>query len=475
MMQRLAITASLLLLAVAWIAGPSAAQPTITQQDLDVSIPSPRISTEADLAQFNHALGALHAGMSTAPGSADLDAPARYWLRANARWWLNGGYWILGAPLVPAGPAVVVVGRPSQEVADLFAQTADEVARFMADHFNLPRPRYAFVVRLFSPRHDRTPMPRAMVTIFQQNADKDIQVAGVTLPPRFVILPTDLAPAQGADRPTVFVDKAGRISARGAFHDVVMHEFVHAHVHSLLVEGQERGAKPFIARDLPDWFDEGLAVYVTEKLMVEPGTATTEYYRFSAPLHYIEDRWGADVLSAFVNTAVLKNLDDALARIGVSDPDTLLSSARRGKPARAAGPPVSLDDFMKQAEEHANRPNVLAKLEGLGWFLGFLVLLVAAVLAPAAASWFYGTWLMQFPEVAQRRLRAAFADLEKTEGLDQRRAAAERFLALESKAPDSIAGEWTSQTSAVKQYVETYGAHPGEDQPPRHRRHRYGR
>ncbi len=467
-------SAILLIVAIAWIASPSFAQPTITQEDTEVDLADPHIASDADIARFNHALADMRAVISAPSAGSQLSDVAQYWVQARARWWRDGGYWIVGAPLVSAGPAVVVVGKPSPDVADFLSKTADEVAKFMADHFDLPRPKYAFVVRFFSEVNDKTPLPRSIVDIFQASPDRSMQVTGVTMPPRFVLLPTDL-PAEPGEKPTVYIDKNGHIAARGSLHDVVMHEFVHAHIHALIVEDLIRQHKSSIARDLPQWFDEGLAVYVTEKLMVEPGTKPSSYYRFSAPLHYIEDKWGPEVLSKFVNTAVTSDVSEALAQVGVSDSDRFVTEAQQGKPRRASGPPqpISVDDFMSQADLHANRPNLLAKLQGLGWLLGFLALLLAAVLAPAAAAWFYGTWLMQFPDIADKRLRAAFESFEKAEGLDVRRAAAVRFLALRHKAPKATADEWASQASGAKQYLETYGYAPEEEERPQRRRRRY--
>ncbi len=462
-----------LVLAIAWIAHPCSAQPTVTQADTEVDVADPHIAAEADLAQFNHARADMGEIMTTPMSGTGLTPVADYWVRARARWWKSGGYWILGAPLVWSSPAVVVVGKPGPEVSDFLNKTEEEVAKFMADHFNLSRPKYAIVVRLFSQTHDKTPMPASIVEAFQASKDQSIQVAGVTMPPRFVLLPTDL-PALPGEQPTVYIDKNEHIAARGGFHDVVMHEFVHAHIHALMVEDLIRHGRSSVGRDYPEWFDEGLAVYVTEKMMVEPGTKPSNYYSFSAPLHYIEDKWGPEVLSKFVSTAVNKDMDAAFAEIGVSDSDRFLNDAKAGKARRASGPPkpLSVDDFMSQAEKNANRPNLMAKLEGFGWLLGFLILLLAAVLAPAVAAWFYGTWLMQFPEIATKRLRGAFEDFEKADGLDARRAAAVRFLALRQKAPKETAEEWASQASGAKQYLETYGyvAEEEENRPQRRRR-----
>jgi len=438
---------------------PVSLRPANASAFLDLDLRDPHLSSDADLRKLEAAVRA----MAEIANEPDRYAQAeREWAARQRGWWTEQGQWLYSRlPVTPAG-RLVMLGRASQEMVAFMARAEEEVAQAVAGLYGLPRPKYRVMVRFF--RLDEPSLPESIRETFSRY-ERAARVAGLTIPPRFVLLPERLPAEQWGELAQVFVDERGRLHNRTDLRDVVMHELVHAHVHALITESRPVHRERAAAQPLPAWLDEGLAVYLTEKLSVEPGSKPAAYYQYAAPLHYIEDEFGPEALKDFARTAVLEGLDAALKTIGAASEDRLLTNAHAARPEGPVTAPSALGEMTEQellerAEAHSRQRPARPEVSGLGWLLMFLGLLLALALVPAALAWLWGPGLMRLEAVAERRLAAAWEGARKASGLSQRRAAAERFLSLIGQAPDKVAQRWAWQRAAME---EALAAPPSEE------------
>lgn len=422
--------------------------PTLPQIDLR----DPRVASPADLQELETAVRAM---AEIAEGRGQYSQAEREWAARQKAWWAEEGEWLYSKLPARLAGRLVLLGPASQEIVDFMAKSEEEVAAAVAQLYGIPRPKYYVIVRFF--RLDAPDLPATVAGIFARY-EQAARVAGLTIPPRFVLLPEELPAERWGELAQVFVDGRGRLRNRTELRDIVMHELVHAHVHALIAENPHARGEGTTALDLPAWLDEGLAVYLTEKLSVEPGSKPAAYYRYAAPLHYIEDELGPEALKDFVRTAILQGLDEALKIIGAGSEEKLLAAARAPRPEGPVTAPSALgemteEELLQRAEEHARRRAARPEISGLAWLLLFLGLLLALALVPAAVAWLWGPGLMHLEAVARRRLAAAWNAARSTTDPSRRRAAAERFLALIRQAPQSVAEEWAWQKAAMEEVL----------------------
>ncbi|MBC7287600.1 MAG: hypothetical protein H5T86_06055, partial [Armatimonadetes bacterium] len=328
-----------------------------------VDLRNPRVSGPADVMLLQRAVEDCRQAVTLmrAGGAARIPDDFRGWALRQIAWWTTLGEWFYGdAPMHYAAGVVCCGGLARGAAKQLIVKAAEDVRRYLSQSFGLPSPRYALFVRLFD---DYTTLPVAVAQEFAQHRGLS-SVSGLTLPPRFIVIPTVLPARHFWSPDEQLVGKDGRILSLLTFRDIVYHEMVHGLVMSIIDEARgERG----LARlsDFPSWLHEGLAVYVTEKLRIEPGTKPAEYYRWAGPLHYLEDEWGEGTLQDFVRTAIVDSYPRALDII-----------------------PMDEARLLELGEQHMRRPpSVRSVVRALGYFLGFLGALLLLALTPAAVGW----------------------------------------------------------------------------------------
>ncbi len=359
------IALCLCLTAAAWIVPFAAAsqQWTIPPDRLaDIDLANPYIASAQDATLYRTAVADMNAASRLIGTDRSDQIPTHYWAWAMRRiaWWESEGRWLYGAHLDYAG-AVVFAGRTVRgQARQLVLKAAADVAHYLSDHFGLPKPTCAVVVRIFD---DWRRLPPAIAEPFARHEGM-VSVSGLTIPPRFVVIPTLLPARHFWSRDERLVDPAGRIVSLLTFRDIVYHEMVHAIVLGLMRELADAG-KRWRPDDLPQWLHEGLAVYVTERLKIEPGTKPVSYYRFAAPLHYLEDEWGEETLRDFIHAAITESFAAAMRLI-----------------------PMDEDRLLALADAHMRRPPPVGTVaRSLGYVLAFLLALVLLALAPAALAW----------------------------------------------------------------------------------------
>ncbi|MGD9518863.1 MAG: hypothetical protein AB7W28_05040 [Armatimonadota bacterium] len=329
-----------------------------------VDLRNPRVADQRDAHDLMLAVRVCRALVpQTSGGHLYQGLPQNYylWAARQAPWWQRMGEWYYDdAKAVLRGRVLLLSPLSQQSLADSVAQVATQVADFLKAEFDLPAPRYALLVRFFD---DWGQLPAEIARAFEEHRGFG-RVSGLTVPPRFVILPMRLPSHQWLVKDEVLVDGQGSIRSRLTLRDLLVHELVHAHLHALLAESAESHGDDPLAADLPLWLDEGLAVYMTEKLLIEPGSKPVSYYRYSAPLHYLAEDWGSDTLRDFVRTAVLDSYATALRRLGMSESE--LQEAGRRYLAR--------------------RTSVGRAARGYGYLVGFLLLLLGLAASPLLAS-----------------------------------------------------------------------------------------
>ncbi|MCX7598201.1 MAG: hypothetical protein N2512_04965 [Armatimonadetes bacterium] len=422
-----------------------------TSELLEIDLRDPHIAGAEDLRKLEDAVRAM---AEMALGKAEYSQAEREWAARQKAWWTQEGRWLYARLPATLAGNVVVLGPASKELLDFLADAEARVGAAIERLYGLSHPRYFVVVRFFG--LDEPGLPPSVAEIFLRY-ERASRVAGLTIPPRFVLLPEELPAERWGELAQVFVDRRGRLHNRTELRDVVMHELVHAHVHALMTE-TARDSGEQVIRDLPGWLDEGLAVYLTEKLAVEPGSKPAAYYRYAAPLHYIEDEFGPEALRDFVRAAVLQGMDEALRIIGEESEDRLLTAARAPRPEGPVTAPSALGEMterelLKRAEEHARKRAARPEVSGFAWLLMFLGLLLVLALMPAVVAWFWGPVLMRVESVAHRRLAAAWHAAKNYSDGQRRRAAAERFLALLKLAPDRVAEQWAWQRAAMEEVL----------------------
>ncbi len=378
-----------------------------------VDLRNPRVATSRDL-------GALEAGIAACRALLALPAPpegtesvptyCRAWAVGQAYWWRQTGSWYYAEGEAVLRPPVLLVGpQTSGAVADFAVHAAGEVSDFLRSSFDLPSPKYARLVRFFD-RWDELPQPVAEA--FGEHHGF-ASVSGLTLSPRFVIIPTYLPGRGWQGRDEVLVGRKGTIASRVALHDLLVHELVHAHVHALLAEAAEKRGEDALEADLPLWLDEGLAVYLTEKLLVEPGSKPVSYYEYSAPLHYLAEDWGEEELREFVRTAVLDSYPTALRRLGMSEEGL----RRHGK------------EYLKR------RPGIRRAARSYGYIVVFLAALVALAALPFLVSIVWKAAMAPLKPSSREELSGLWLDVQYALGGGDEGRAARRFLRRLRRAP----------------------------------------
>ncbi|MCD6351704.1 MAG: hypothetical protein J7M26_06265 [Armatimonadetes bacterium] len=379
----------------------------LPEQQLDkIDLRNPQIADSRDLALLQTALVACQEAVPFVGRSQRPDYIPDYyysWAARQSAWWRSFGAWYFVPGLLSLRDSVVLVGLdPSSQVSEAVEEANRQVQDFLAGHFGLTRPRYAVFVRLFD---DWADLPGDIAEAFGQHRGM-MRVSGLTVPPRFVIIPRRLPSGVWGVRSEVLVDEAGRVRSRLTLMDLLVHELVHANVHALLAEkAAEHGEDP-LAANVPLWLDEGLAVYTTEKLRIEPGTKPISYYRYSAPLHYLADEWGEEELRDFVRTAVLDGYPTALRHLGLSE-----------------------EQLRQQGDAYLHRPQPLSHLAGsYAYLVGFLVLLVLVAAAPFVVSMAWRRLHAAFWPASEEELEGLWLDFLLAEDPSQASRAARRFL-----------------------------------------------
>ncbi len=320
-----------------------------------IDLSNPLIKTRADLEAFH-----LAASLVLSHGALPPDAPPSVaeWVRSqrakidSATAWFIAARFSLHGPLATSG----LSGQALDLAQSLFGRVCSALSSL-----SVPTPRYAIFIRAIDGL-DQLPQPLLRRLHDHRRAS---QVVALTLMPRFVIIPRKVPLRPWPLPPTVLFDETGRIKDRLTLTDTLAHELVHAVLGAVRAEAAGPSGQP---RYGPQWFEEGIAVYVTEKLKLEPGTKPASYYRFSAPFHFIEREFGPEALAEFVGVAVRDGLRPALGRLGMSESE-LLEKAR-------------------QAALAPKPPSVLAR--NLGYVVLFLLLLLLVAAAPLALAAAFG-------------------------------------------------------------------------------------
>ena len=346
-----------------WTGGYCAPRPwSIPPEKLaDIDLFDPRIASGSDLSLYWQAVCDMRRVEVYALEKRARQIPKYYaaWAAGELPGWRFCDWYYGQQTPVLDGGVVLCGGLAQGEARRLIVQARADVGGFLDEAFDLPEPKYAILVRLFE---DMRELPSAIADEFGKH-EGIASVAGLTVPPRFVIVPTVLPGRWFWDSDEVLVGRGGKIESLLTFRDIVYHEMVHGVVHGVLAELHEAG-KRGDPGDIPVWLHEGLAVYVTEKLKIEPGTKPPDYYRFAAPLHYLEDEWGDEMLRDFVHAAIVDGYEAGLREL-----------------------PFDEARLLELAEKHASRPASIGTiLKSVGYIVAFLAVLVALVLLPALVS-----------------------------------------------------------------------------------------
>lgn len=417
-------------IAVAWAAVGLAAEEADEAALMSVSLADPHIADDRDLALVVRAwqIARTIVRSPAAEGSAEL-APYGQELRAHLRReWARAGpvaRWIWEARRRTCSPPLVVIDSPSEAVSDFLAARARETQDYLHTSFGLPRPRWCLIVRLVRAPSD---LPRPLRQIFD-TYEHAARVTGVTVPPRFVIIPLrrpGIAPFAIDARE--LVNGRGVIKSPLAFRELVVHEAVHASVGAVLAEaGGGLASATQRWSELPAWFHEGLAVYVTEKLRIEPGSKPLAYYQYSAPLHYLEEDWGADTLREFVRRAVTRGMPAALDLIGMDE-----------------------QALLEHGEEFIGRPPPMSHaLRALLYLFGFLASVLALVSVPFVAARLVRLFRHRLLPSTSRELDRLWQQIVSAPDRASREKAAMEFIKRLRRAPPAVRGAMASRRMKV--------------------------
>lgn len=380
---------------------------------------NPHVATSQDLAALQAGVATCRALLALPAGTESTEAVPAYcqaWAVGQASWWRRIGSWYYAEGEAVLRPPVLLIGPvTSGGAADFAVQAAGEVSEFLRSNFGLPSPKYARLVRFFD-RWDELPQPIAQA--FGEHHGF-ASVSGLTLSPRFVIIPTHLRGRGWASRDQVLVGRGGTVVSRVALHDLLVHELVHAHVHALVAEAAEERGEDALEAHLPVWLDEGLAVYLTEKLLIEPGSKPVSYYEYSAPLHYLAEDWGEEELREFVRTAVLDSYPRALRQLGMSEEGL----RRHGK------------EYLKR------RPGFRRAARSYGYIVVFLAALVALAALPFLVSLAWNAAKAPLKPASREELLGLWLDVQYALGSREERRTARRFLRRLRRAPAPLRHE----------------------------------
>jgi hypothetical protein len=384
-----------------------------------IDLRNPRVGSPADLLPLRAAIqacGRLVAAIRTSTIDPSIPDSCYLWAAAQAPWWNSVGQWYFaGAEPVLRGPLLFCGPITGGDAANLALRAAAEVTTLLRTSFALPAPKYALLVRFFDTWQD---LPVPIAQAFQQH-HQSASVCGLTLPPRFIVIPTRLPSRQWLVRDEVLIGERGEVKSPLILHDILVHELVHAQVHSLLAElAEQRGDDP-LATDLPLWLDEGLAVYVTESLLVEPGSKPVSYYHYSAPLHYIADEWGEDTLRLFVRTAVLDSYPTALRKLGITE-----------------------DRLRQCGEEYLRKRRPFARtIRDYAYLMAFLLLLVLLAAAPLVVTTLWQTARAKWYPPSARELEDLWQQFHRS-SFSARSEAAARFLSRYRRSTPALRHEF---------------------------------
>jgi hypothetical protein len=198
------------------------------------------------------------------------------------------------------------------ELVDLTTST-DSAVRLFRDQIGIPEPEGYIYIHYYGSRESMPELIRA--------AFNDPQVAGVTILSRYI---------------AVLEEKTGswaeQALQRQALPATISHELIHAYINSYLAE---RNA--LLSSDLPKWFEEGLASYISHSdrphTLITPTltlnqTATQEYQEYTLYFKYLEDRLGKDQLFENIRNALVAGKADQLyLGTGIPDDRWLAASA----------------------------------------------------------------------------------------------------------------------------------------------------